>query len=97
MLPIVSIEILRNIKRKLDQLLASPPNFYFIVEKHIGKCEPLEGNMKGKYSIFISPNYRLTIYPNSLDLSKTSLVNCEEFYIEGVVDYHGRKENWIIP
>ena len=93
---IISMDILRSLKRKLDQLLASP-NFYFVIDKHIGKCEPLEGNMKGKYSIHISANYRLIICPNSPDLSKNSLVSCEEFYIEGVVDYHGTKQTWIIP
>ena len=93
---IVSMDILRSIKRKLDQLLASP-NFYFVISKHIGKCEPLVGNMKGKYSIYISANYRLIISPNTSDLSNNSLMKCEEFYIEGVVDYHGTKQTWIIP
>jgi len=90
------MDILRSIKKKLDQLIASP-NFYFVINKHIDKCESLEGEMKGKYSIFISANLRLIIRPNSLNLSKESLEKCDEFYIEGVVDYHGTKERWIIP
>lgn len=93
---VVSMDILRSIKKKLDQLIASP-NFYFVINKHIGKCEPLEGEMKGKYSIYISANFRLIIRPNSFDLSKENLEKCDEFYIEGVVDYHGTKETWLIP
>ena len=93
---VISFEYLRSIKMKFDQLLASP-NFYFVIYQRIGKCEALVGDMKGKYSIHISANYRIIISPNSLSLEINDLKLCEEFYIEGVVDYHGNKQNWIIP
>lgn len=91
----ISFDILRMIKKRVDQLIAYP-NFYCIVRSPIGKCEKLVGNLEGKYSIHTNANYRLIIMPNSTDLSKASLEKCEEFYIEGVVDYHGTKNKWII-
>lgn len=93
---IISMDLLRTIKKRYSQLIASP-NFNFIVEKHIGKCESLSGDMKGKYSIVLSANYRLIICPNSESLDPKKLKECDEFFIEGVVDYHGSKQKWIIP
>ncbi|MBQ8293497.1 MAG: hypothetical protein IJX78_06855 [Bacilli bacterium] len=92
----ISVDILRILKKRFDQLLASP-NFYFIIDKHIGKCESLTGNMKGKYAIHVSANYQMIICPNVESFDSNSLKKCEEFCIEGVVDYHGTKQIWIIP
>lgn len=55
--------------------------------------------MKGLYSLTVSANYRLIIKPKNEDYSAESLINCDTFIIEGVIDYHGKgsKRNWIIP
>lgn len=92
---LVSMDILRSLKKRIDQLSASP-NFYFLIDKHIGKCEALDGQMKQKFSLHVSSNVRLIISPNCDDLNKNSLQQCDELYIEGVVDYHGSKQKWII-
>jgi plasmid maintenance system killer protein len=93
----LSADVVRTLKRKYDGLIAAP-NFAMFIKNPIGHFEALKENMKGKYSIRITGNYRLIIRPNSEDLTLEALEACTEFYFEGVVDYHDRRKyNWLIP
>lgn len=56
----------------------------------------LEGGIV-RYSIHLNQNYRLIIRPINEKSDAKSLKECETVIIEGVVDYHGSKENWLIP
>ena len=90
-------EMVRKLKIKLDYINAAP-NFQWCIDNPLGKFEPLKGNYLHKYSIRLDKNYRLIVSPNTDDYSREGLSKCEEYYIEGVVDYHGNgKHNWLIP
>ena len=42
----------------------------------------------------ISANARLILEP---DATEETVMICTEVEVEGVVDYHGDKDNWFIP
>ena len=89
-------EITRMIKKRIDYFGAAP-NFYWCIINPIGHFEALSGDLMHKYSIRLNQNYRLIIRPDLNNFSMEELKKCESYYIEGVVDYHGSKKNWIIP
>lgn len=60
----------------------------------LGKPEQLTGYEKIRYSLHISANVRLIIEP---DATGETIMVCTEIEVEGVVDYHGGKENWFSP
>lgn len=49
------------------------------------------------YGVSISANRRLIIQPVSEKLSPEALKNFDTIIIKGVEDYHGSKNEWIIP
>lgn len=69
---------------------------YQFIESGVGKIHLLEGDIV-RYSIHLNQNYRLIIRPINEKSDAKSLKECETVIIEGVVDYHGSKENWLIP
>lgn len=69
---------------------------YQFIESGVGKIHMLEGDIV-RYSIHLNQNYRLIIRPINEKSDAKSLKECETVIIEGVVDYHGSKENWLIP
>lgn len=86
----------RKLKMRLNQLKAT--TCFQKCFETIPHFESLSEDMKHLYSMRLDGNYRLVISPNTDDLSPESLSKCTEYYIEGVVDYHGRgKNNWLIP
>ena len=94
----IGAELTRAVKKRYNQMIAFS-SFQKLQQSKIGKFESLEGDMKGSYSLTVSANYRLIIKPKTKDQSAESLINCDTFIIEGVIDYHGKgsKRNWIIP
>ena len=93
----VGNEIGKNIKRRINQLL-SVKNFYeYLTVLRYGSPHSLNGELKGCYALSVSPNYRLIVKPNSDNFDMEGFKIVKEIYIEGVVDYHGRKYEWIIP
>lgn len=93
----VGLEIGKGIIKRLNQL-ESTNNFYeYLTCVGLGKPHPLNGDLDTCYGIHVSANYRLVVKPvtNSLDLE--SLKKCEIIDIKGVLDYHGGKNEWIIP
>ena len=59
----------------------------------LGHPEALKGKNKGKYSVRVNGNVRMILEPvrigERIELSV-------EIVVEGVVDYHGGKDNWFI-
>ena len=55
----------------------------------LGIPHPLSNKLKDYYAIRITGNYRLIVRPESLSSDK--------IIIKGVLDYHGDKNEWIIP
>jgi proteic killer suppression protein/toxin YoeB len=92
----IGFDLARQIKKRYDQIRAFN-SFYGFQQSGYGRVESLSGNLKGYYSVRLSSNYRLIIKPKSVDLSAYSLKECDTVIIKGVIDYHGRGNNWLIP
>lgn len=86
----------RTTKKRCDQLKAAK-NFGIYLSTGLGKPHPLFGNLKGCYGINITGNIRLIVKPDVESLDPESLKKCTVVIIEGVMDYHGQKTEWIIP
>ena len=91
----VGPELARSIKKRYDQIKALP-DFYQLMDFPLGKPEPLE-NTQADYSLRVDANYRLIIMPESKTKDPEELKKCTTVIIKGVVDYHGGKNNWILP
>ena len=89
-------DLTRNTKKRYDQLKAAA-NFAIYLTTGLGKPHPLTGNLKGYYGISISGNIRLVVKPDVESLDPVSLKKCDSVIIEGVMDYHGSKYEWLIP
>lgn len=89
-------DLTRNIKKRYDQLKAAA-NFGIYLTTGLGKPHPLTGNLKGYYGISVSVNIRLIVKPDAESLDPASLIKCDSVIIKGVVDYHGQKQEWLIP
>lgn len=86
----------RNIKKRYDQFKAAA-NFSIYLSTGLGKPHPLVGNLKGYYGINISGNIRIIVKPDIESLDPASLKKCDSVMIKGVMDYHGQKQEWLIP
>lgn len=89
-------DLTKTIKRRYDNLRAAN-NFYIYLNTGLGKPHSLQGNHKGLYGISVSANQRLIVQPITNDLSTEALKNCDTIIIKGVEDYHGTKNEWLIP
>ncbi len=89
-------DIAKNVKKRCDQLKAAE-NLGIYLSTGLGKPHPLYENLKGCYGISITGNVRLVIRPDIENLDPDSLKECDSVIIEGVMDYHGKKHEWIIP
>ena len=92
----IGVDLARQIKKRYDQIRAFS-SFYSFQASGYGKVEALTGDLKGYYSVRLNSNYRLIIKPKSIDLNTNSLKECDTVIIKGVIDYHGRGNNWLIP
>ncbi len=93
----VGLEFAKSIIRKMNHLAISDNFYYYLTKIKFGNPHSLSGDMKGCYALSISPNYRLIVKPNSNAKNIESLKNKKEIFIEGVVEYHDGKYEWIIP
>lgn len=85
-------DLTRNAKK-----LKAAANFSIYLSTGLGKPHPLVGNLKGYYGINITGNIRLLVKPDVESLDPASLKKCDSVIIKGVMDYHGRKREWLIP
>lgn len=89
-------DLAKATKKRYDQLKAAE-NFNIYLTTGLGKPHPLYGNLKGRYGINVTGNIRLVIKPHAESLDPISLKECKTIIIEGMMDYHGQKIEWIIP
>jgi len=89
-------DLSRAVKKRYDQLKASI-NFGIYLKVGLGRPHPLYGNLKGCYGISVTGNIRLIVRPKVDSLDPDSLIQSDTVIIEGVMDYHGKKNEWIIP
>lgn len=93
----VGLEIGRKIKQRINQLEAADNFNEYLTKIGLGKPHTLEGNLDKCYGISITANYRIVVEPLETELDLESLKNCKVLNIKGVLDYHGGKNEWIIP
>lgn len=89
-------DLTRMIKKRYDQLKAAP-NFSIYLSTGLGKPHSLHENLKGCYGISITGNVRLVVKPDVESLDPDALKRCDSVIIEGVMNYHGEKNEWLIP
>lgn len=92
----IGLPIARQAKMKLNHLMAAD-NFHKYLQYGIGKPHSLTGNFEGYYGVSLSANFRLVIQPVPDDRSPQALKLCDTVKIIGIVDYHGEKNEWLIP
>lgn len=93
----VGLEMGRKIKQRMNQLEATDNFNEYLTKIALGKPHPLEGDLDKYYGISITANYRIVVEPLETKLDLESLKNCKVLNIKGVLDYHGGKNEWIIP
>lgn len=93
----VGLEMGRKIKQRMNQLKAADNFNQYLTKIPLGKPHPLEGNLDKCFGISITANYRIVVEPLETELDIESLKNCKTLNIKGVLDYHGGKNEWIIP
>lgn len=84
----IGLEMTKKVKLRYNQIEASE-NFQQYINTGLGIPHPLNNDLKGYYGIRITGNYRLIVKPETLGSKK--------ILIKGVLDYHGNKNEWIIP
>lgn len=85
-----------SVKKRKNQIEAAA-NFKAYLDFHIGNPHSLTGDLKGLYGVDINAHTRLILCPCSKDLSAESLIKCDSIIIKGIVEYHGDKNEWLIP
>ncbi len=86
----------KTIKKFCNQLEAAK-DFSVYLSVGSGKPHPLYENKKGWYGAKITGSVSLLFMPETDDLSPEGLRNCKAVELKGVLDYHGGKDNWLIP
>ena len=82
------------------QLLDALINVQELFNYGIGKPHLLKENFAGRIAWNLNQNYRLILKIEIKDNNNNfaeKLTEIETICIEGVCDYHGNKNNWIIP
>lgn len=93
----VGLELGKQIKKRINILEASDNFNEYLTKIAIGKPHPLTGNLDKCYGIWVTGNYRIVVEPLETELDMNSLKKCKKINIKGVLDYHGGKNEWIIP
>ena len=89
-------ELAKAVKKKLDAMKAAN-NYAIFLSTGLGKPHSLVGDHKGMYGVNVSANMRLIVQPITDNISPESLKKCDSIIIKGVEDYHGTKNEWLIP
>ena len=93
----VGFEIGRSVKNRLNQLQAANNFNEYLTLIALGKPHHLEGDLAKCYGIHVTDSFRLIVEPITESLDMDSLKECKILDIKGVVEYHGKKYEWIIP
>ncbi|MBS3985046.1 MAG: hypothetical protein KGZ66_05535 [Selenomonadales bacterium] len=92
----IGSDMARTTKKRLDQLRAAP-NFGAYMATGLGRPHPLVGGLKGYFAIGVTGNVRLIVKPHSALGVAETLHECDAVIVKGVVDYHGGKNEWLVP
>lgn len=93
----VGTEIAKKIIMRLRQLEATENFNMYLTKVALGKPHPLTGDLDNCFGISITGNYRIVVEPLYTNLDMESLKECKVIKIKGVLDYHGEKNEWLIP
>ena len=93
----VGLEMGRKIKQRMNQLEAAENFNQYLTKISLGKPHSLGGDLENCFGISITANYRIVVEPLETELDMESLKNCKILNIKGVLDYHGGKNEWIVP
>lgn len=93
----VGAEIAKKIIMRMHQLEAADNFNLYLTKIPLGNPHPLKGDFENCYGISITANYRLVVEPLYTRKDLESLKECNYIKIKGVLDYHGEKNEWIIP
>jgi len=86
----MNFELQKKLKVTLDRLNAVK-DFNEFLTLGLGRPHLLHNNLEGYYGVELNGNIRLVIKPEDDNLDSNIYI------IKGVVDYHGDKQEWIIP
>jgi len=90
-------ELAKILKKRINELKAAD-TFAKYLSFGIGKPHSLEGiAFKDCYGISIDAHRRLVVKPIAENTSAEALAECKTVEIRGIVEYHGAKNEWIIP
>lgn len=84
------------VKKRKNQIEAAT-NFKSYLNLHLGNPHALTGDLNGLYGVEINAHTRLILKPVSDDLSPAALAKCDTVILKGIVEYHGGKNEWLIP
>ena len=93
----VGLEFGKQIKKRMNQIEATDNFNEYLTIVRFGNPHPLEGNLDKCFGIGITGNYRIVVEPLETELDMESLKDFKKINIKGVLDYHGGKNEWIIP
>ena len=92
---------LAKIIRRRENEIKSFDNFLEYLHHGLGKPHPLgndkDARVRNGYGVHLTGNIRLIIQLDCASRSDEALKECKEVKIMGVVDYHGEKNEWIMP
>lgn len=84
------------LKKRKNQIEAAA-NFKSYLSFHIGNPHLLHGDLEGLCAVDINAHTRLIVKPISDDMSAESFEMCDTVILKGLVEYHGDKNEWLIP
>lgn len=93
----VGLEIGKKVKKRMNQLEAANDFEEYLNKLRFGNPHLLQGNLEKCYGISVTGNYRIVVEPIVENINIESLKKCKVLNIRGVLDYHGGKNEWIIP
>lgn len=86
----------KTAKKRISQIKAAT-SFQKYLNFHIGNPHSLKGDLSSYYGVDLDKHTRLIIQPIPPDSTAEALKICEKAMIIGIVDYHGDKNEWLIP
>lgn len=92
----IGIDITRNTKKRCNEP-KSAENSAIYLRTGLGKPHSFVDHLIGWYGIAVSGNIRLIVKPDMEKSDDASLEKRDSVIIRGLVDYHGRKNEWLIP
>lgn len=83
------------LRKRLLQIKAAS-NYYEYINTGLGKPHPLSENLKGWYGVSLLANTRLILKPDAESSSAEELKKSISALLRGILDYHGKKQNWLV-